>query len=83
MKRETDKSSKERLQVVERKLAELKEKSSGLRARWQKERDAIARLSALKKQIEALRLDLEEQTRRGNLERAGADSIWRAAQAGS
>ncbi len=71
LKRETDKSSKERLQVVERKLAELKEKSSGLRARWQKERDAIARLSALKKQIEALRLDLEEQTRRGNLERAG------------
>src|SRR5664279_436607 len=71
LKRETDKSSKERLQLVERKLAELKEKSSGLRARWQKERDAIARLSALKKQIEALRLDLDEQTRRGNLERAG------------
>jgi ATP-dependent Clp protease ATP-binding subunit ClpB len=71
LRRETDANSRERLQVVERKLAELREKSSGLRARWQTERDAITRLSTLKKQVEALRLDLEEQTRRGNLERAG------------
>jgi ATP-dependent Clp protease ATP-binding subunit ClpB len=71
LKRETDKNSKERLQAVEKKLAEVKERSSGLRARWQKEREAITRLSTLKKQVEALRLDLEEQTRRGNLERAG------------
>ena len=71
LKRETDKNSKERMQAVEKELAELKEKSSGLRARWQKEREAITRLSTLKKQVEALRLELEEQTRRGNLERAG------------
>jgi ATP-dependent Clp protease ATP-binding subunit ClpB len=71
LKRETDANSKERLQVVERKLAELKEKASGLRARWQKEREAITRISTLKKQIEALKIDLDEQTRKGNLERAG------------
>jgi ATP-dependent Clp protease ATP-binding subunit ClpB len=71
LKRETDTNSKERSQVVERKLAELKEKASGLRARWQKEREAITRISTLKKQIEALKVDLDEQTRKGHLERAG------------
>jgi ATP-dependent Clp protease ATP-binding subunit ClpB len=70
LKRETDKNSKDRLQEVERELAALREQATGLRARWQKEREAITRLSEVKKQIEALRFEAEEQTRRGNLERA-------------
>jgi len=70
LKRETDKNSKDRLTEVERELAALREQATGLRARWQKEREAITRLSELKKQIEALRFEGEEQTRRGNLERA-------------
>jgi ATP-dependent Clp protease ATP-binding subunit ClpB len=69
LKRETDQNSKTRLHEVEREAAELKEKAIGLRASWQKEREAIARLSELKKQVEALRFEMEEQTRRGNLER--------------
>lgn len=70
LKRETDKNSKDRLQEVERELAALREKATGLRARWQKEREAITRLSEVKKQIEALRFEADEQTRRANLERA-------------
>ncbi len=70
LKRETDRASKERLEQVERQLAALKEEAIGLRARWQKEREAITRISELKKQIEALRFEAEEQTRRGNLERS-------------
>ena len=70
LKRETDRASKERLEQVERELAALKEKATGLRARWQKEREAITRISELKKRIEALRFEAEEQTRRGNLERS-------------
>ncbi len=70
LKRETDRASKERLDQVERSLAALKEKVIGLRARWQKEREAITKLSEVKKQIEALRFEAEEQTRRGNLERS-------------
>ena len=72
LKRETDSNSQERLQTVVRELAVLKEKSTGLRARWQTEREAITRLADLKKQIEALRFEMEEQTRRGNLERSAA-----------
>src|SRR5664279_1842456 len=71
LKRETDSNSVERRNEVDRELGALKEKITALRSRWTREREAISRLSALKKQIEALRLDLDEQTRRGNLERAG------------
>jgi ATP-dependent Clp protease ATP-binding subunit ClpB len=70
LKRETDKNSKDRLTEVDRELGALREKATGLRARWQKEREAITRLSELKKQTEALRHEAEEETRRGNLERA-------------
>jgi ATP-dependent Clp protease ATP-binding subunit ClpB len=70
LKRERDPNSKERLEQVEREIAQLREKSTGLRARWQKEREAITRMSELKQRIETLRFEAEEQTRRGNLERA-------------
>jgi ATP-dependent Clp protease ATP-binding subunit ClpB len=70
LKRESDANSKERLQHVEREVAQLREKSTALRARWQKEREAITRISDLKQQIETLRFEADEQTRRGNLERA-------------
>jgi len=70
LKRETDQNSKDRREVVERELAALKEKSTGLRARWQTEREAITRLGELKKLVEAKRFEAEEQTRAGQLERA-------------
>jgi ATP-dependent Clp protease ATP-binding subunit ClpB len=70
LKRENDENSKKRLEEVDRELAALREKATGLRARWQKEREAITRLADLKKKVEALRFEAEEQTRLGNLERA-------------
>jgi ATP-dependent Clp protease ATP-binding subunit ClpB len=70
LKRETDEHSKERLQAVEREVAQLREQITALRARWTRERDAISRISELKKKIEALRFEAEEQTRKGQLDRA-------------
>ncbi|HEX8710790.1 MAG TPA: ATP-dependent chaperone ClpB, partial [Terracidiphilus sp.] len=70
LKRETDTNSKERLDQVDREIAALRETITALRARWTTERDAIARLSEVKKQIEALRFEAEEQTRKGQLDRA-------------
>src|SRR5487761_23302 len=69
LKREKDANSKDRLQEVTKELATLHEEIAALRAHWQKERGDITRLADLKKQIEALRQDAEEQTRRGNFER--------------
>jgi len=70
--RETDDNSRDRLDDVERELAELNEKASGLRAKWQHEREAIGRITELKKLVENLRFEAEDQTRRGNYERAAA-----------
>src|ERR1019366_1836327 len=70
LKRETDANSIERREVVEREVATLTEKITALRARWTKEREAISRVSELKKRIEALRFEAEEQTRKGQLDRA-------------
>jgi ATP-dependent Clp protease ATP-binding subunit ClpB len=70
LKRETDSNSKERLKAVEHEIGNLREQITSLRARWTKERDAINRIGELKKKIEALRFEMEEQTRKGQLDRA-------------
>jgi len=70
LQREQDQNSRERLEIVERELAEVQEQASGLRARWQTERGAIGRVAELKQKLETLRFQSEEETRKGNLQRA-------------
>jgi ATP-dependent Clp protease ATP-binding subunit ClpB len=70
LKREKDPASKERLEAVQKELAEVREKAKGLRARWQTERGAIGKIAELKTHLETLRFEAEEQTRKGNLQRA-------------
>ena len=70
LKREKDPSSLERMEVVQRELAEVQEKAAGLRARWQTERGAIGKIAALKEKLEGLRFQAEDETRKGNLQRA-------------
>ncbi|HLK16698.1 MAG TPA: Clp protease N-terminal domain-containing protein, partial [Fimbriimonadaceae bacterium] len=63
LRKETDPASKERLEGTERKLAELTEKASGLRATWQREKEKIESVRATKAQIEALRNTLQTAER--------------------
>jgi ATP-dependent Clp protease ATP-binding subunit ClpB len=70
LKREKDSASKQRLEAVQKELAEVREKAKGLRARWQQERGAIGKIAELKTRLEQLRFEAEEQTRKGNLQRA-------------
>ena len=71
LKRETDPNSKERLGRSGARIGRnCAEKITALRARWTKEREAINRIGDLKKKIEALRFEAEEQTRKGQLDRA-------------
>jgi ATP-dependent Clp protease ATP-binding subunit ClpB len=70
LRRETDPASRERMEAVERELAEVQETASGLRARWQTERGAIGKIAELKEKLEALRFQAGEETRKGNLQRA-------------
>ena len=70
LSRENDPNSQDRLAAVERELAEVGEKASGLRARWQKERGAIGEIADLKQKLEGLRFAATEATRKGDLQRA-------------
>ncbi len=70
LKKESDKASKERLAKVEREIAELRETSAGMKAHWQQEKEAIARIRSLKERIEQARLQIEQVTRKGDLAKA-------------
>jgi ATP-dependent Clp protease ATP-binding subunit ClpB len=69
LKKEDDPNSKERLGVIEKELAEIREKSNTLKANWKKEKDAIARARALKEKIEHLKVEEQAEERKGNLQR--------------
>ncbi len=63
LKKEKDKASKERLQKLEKELADLQEQSRALSSRWEQERAAIQRLRDVKQEIEQVRHRIEEAQR--------------------
>ena len=70
LKKEPDEASKKRLELVEQELAELREQASVMKAQWMTERERISDLREIKERIEQLRIEYEQATRRGDLERA-------------
>jgi len=70
LRKETDAASKERLRQTERRLAELQEQSSGLRAIWQREKDKIESVRKSKSDLDALRTQLETAQRDSDWARA-------------
>jgi len=60
----------ERREALEEELSMLREKGSGMKARWQSEKEAIERLQGLKERVDELRMETERATREGQLERA-------------
>ena len=70
LKREEDPNSKERLDVVEKELAEIREQSNALKAKWKQEKDVITRTRKLKEKIEQLKIDQQAAIRKGDYNRA-------------
>ncbi|HEX2090382.1 MAG TPA: ATP-dependent chaperone ClpB [Actinomycetota bacterium] len=70
LKKETDTASKERLERLEQELADLQERSSGMKAHWQQEKEVIDRIRSFKSDIENTRTEAERAERDGQLERA-------------
>src|SRR6201993_2774968 len=81
LKKEDDPNSKERLSVIEKELAEIRERSNTLKANWKKEKDAIARIRALKEQIEKLKVEEQAELRKGNNESVAEIRYGRIPQA--
>jgi ATP-dependent Clp protease ATP-binding subunit ClpB len=69
LKKESDPNSKERLAVLDKELAELREKSNALKANWKREKDLIAKARTLKEKLEQLKIEEQSEERKGNLQR--------------
>jgi ATP-dependent Clp protease ATP-binding subunit ClpB len=68
--RESDPASRDRLEKLEKELADLGEQQSSLNAQWQKEKGSIDELSALKEEIEQVQLQVEQAKRQYDLNKA-------------
>ena len=78
--KEKDKASKERRTVLERELAEQREKSASMKAQWQLEKDALGGVGKLKQQTEEARTEAERATRAGDLGTAAEITYGRIPQ---
>ncbi|MGD2177946.1 MAG: AAA family ATPase, partial [Anaerolineae bacterium] len=70
LKKETDEASRERLENLERELANLQENRRALHARWQQEKNAIQAIQNTKEEMDRARHQIEEAQRVQDYERA-------------
>jgi ATP-dependent Clp protease ATP-binding subunit ClpB len=68
--RESDTASRDRLERLEKELADLGEQQSSLNAQWQQEKGSIDELSAIKEEIEQVQLQIEQAKRSYDLNKA-------------
>lgn len=70
LSKEDDAESKERLEIIEKRLAEISEDAHTLEIAWTAEQEAVRENGALKKEIESVKSEAEVAERRGDLEKA-------------
>jgi ATP-dependent Clp protease ATP-binding subunit ClpB len=70
LQREEDEKSKIRLKEIEQRIADLRETSSGMKAKWQSEKEAIEHMRTAKAELEQLKLQLDQARNAGDLAHA-------------
>jgi ATP-dependent Clp protease ATP-binding subunit ClpB len=80
LRKESDAASKDRLTKLEKELADLKAQQQQLRARWEMEKQAVARLRSLKEEIEKTKVEIEQAQREYDLNRAAELKYGKLAQ---
>ncbi|AEB09358.1 ATP-dependent chaperone ClpB [Desulfobacca acetoxidans] len=70
LKKENDPASLERLEKIDRSLADLKEQTAAMKVRWQQEKDAITHIREIKEQIEQTKISEAQAERQGDLAKA-------------
>ena len=70
LKKETDKLSMEHLADIQKELAEMRERFSAMKAKWDNEKTAITRVQELRKEIEQTNADIEKAKLEYNLNKA-------------
>jgi ATP-dependent Clp protease ATP-binding subunit ClpB len=71
LKKEDDKASKDRLDKLEKELADVQDRASEMTAKWQTERDKLEDTRGVKERLDRARADLDIAKREGNLAKAG------------
>ena len=71
LKKESDAGSKDRLQRLEKELADLQEQAGALTAKWKAERDKLSEAQKLKAELDQARNELATAQRNGDYQRAG------------
>lgn len=69
LQKEDDKESKTRLKVIEKQIADLREQTEAFEGRWRNEKEKITSIREIKATIDRLRLQAEQEERKGNLEK--------------
>lgn len=70
LQKESDLASRERLERLEKELADLKEEQSTLNAQWQSEKDVITKIQSVKEEIDRVNLEVQQAERNYDLNRA-------------
>jgi ATP-dependent Clp protease ATP-binding subunit ClpB len=77
LQKEKDKSAVERRKAIEKELAELREKSSGMKAQWQREKETLGSAAIVRQALEQAKIEAEQATRSGDLQKAAEISYGR------
>ncbi|MDY0386810.1 MAG: ATP-dependent chaperone ClpB [Methanolobus sp.] len=70
LRKEKDEASKDRLEDLDKELADIRAESDAMRAKWNHEKEAISKLGALKQEIEETKIQYELAENENNLELA-------------
>ncbi len=71
LKKEKDSASLNRREELEKDLADIREKTTAMRALWDTEKNAISNLRKLRESLDMAKLNLDKAERESDLERAG------------
>jgi ATP-dependent Clp protease ATP-binding subunit ClpB len=69
--KDTSTTARERLQKIEKELADLKEEQRALTAQWQSEKDVITDIQTIKQEIDKVNIEVQQATREANLDLLG------------
>ncbi len=69
LKKETSDEAKQKIKKAEKQIGDLKEKINSLELKWKNEKESLVRIRQSKRDLETLRLEADNEERRGNLTR--------------
>jgi len=70
LNKEKDQASRDRLEKLQKELAELRAESDAMKAQWQTEKQSISQVRSIKREIEEARNEIERAEREYDLNRA-------------